>query len=72
MFDLIVVSDGEGLSYGEYEGDYNDISDGEVDFPFLSKEFAKSFVPQKVRRGVVNECCRKSCSLSEMHYYCGS
>ncbi|XP_018572597.1 bombyxin E-1-like [Anoplophora glabripennis] len=62
---------GETLAYNEVEDDYNDVSDGGFDFPFLSKEFAKSFVPQKPRREVADECCHKPCTIDEMRYYCG-
>ncbi|XP_018572613.1 LIRP-like [Anoplophora glabripennis] len=62
---------GDGFSYNEYEGDYNDISDNDVDFPFLSKEYSRFFVPQKIRRGIVDECCHKPCSINELRNYCG-
>lgn len=39
--------------------------------PFLSK-ISSALIPQyhRIRRGVYDECCRKSCSMSELQSYC--
>ncbi|KAJ8913946.1 hypothetical protein NQ315_015183 [Exocentrus adspersus] len=60
---------GYDLNFNEYDGEYNDVND-DLEFPFMSKELAKSLVPQKARRGVYNECCQKPCSMKELRYYC--
>ncbi|KAJ8931858.1 hypothetical protein NQ314_015188 [Rhamnusium bicolor] len=58
------------LNY-EYDDDYNGLGVNEIEFPFLSKELAKSLVPQKIRRGgIVDECCHKSCTINELRSYC--
>lgn len=41
------------------------------DYPFLPKRSAFDFITDGVnKRGVVEECCDKSCSLSELRSYC--
>ncbi|XP_059620044.1 LIRP-like isoform X2 [Phlebotomus argentipes] len=44
-------------------------------FPLLSRMMSNSMRPGQFRRfrrqGIIDECCRKSCSMSELRGYCG-
>ncbi|KAJ8948990.1 hypothetical protein NQ318_023014 [Aromia moschata] len=54
----------------DYDSEYRSRKP-ERDYPFVPKEWATSFIPQRLRRdGVVNECCYKSCSIEEMQTFC--
>ncbi|KAG5875269.1 hypothetical protein JTB14_033477 [Gonioctena quinquepunctata] len=50
----------------------NDIEayDGGLKYPFIPREQAESLVPIKSRRGVIEECCERSCSIQELETYC--
>ncbi|XP_023030027.2 insulin [Leptinotarsa decemlineata] len=50
----------------------NDLDSGEPKFPFISRDLAESMVPVKSRRGIIEECCIKSCSLNELRTYCAA
>nr|BBI47308.1 insulin-like peptide 1 [Gnatocerus cornutus] len=60
--------------YGEYDELFpngND-DDNQLDFPFLQKETANSFVPVRFRRkaGIVDECCHNPCTYKHLSLYC--
>jgi insulin len=61
-----------------YEYDYfpsESDEDNQLDFPFLERDTANSFLPIRSRRrraGIVNECCRNPCTLQHLSLYCGS
>lgn len=59
--------------------DYNDVypqsqfDDGEevFEYPFIPKEISNSIFPNRLRkRGIIEECCLKSCSIWELYTYC--
>ncbi|KAB0796941.1 hypothetical protein PPYR_11005 [Photinus pyralis] len=68
----------------ENNDDYDDtdslgyFDDSLMAFPFRSKERAKSLINFQYqkrkgdKKGVVDECCHKSCSLLEMRGYCAN
>ncbi|XP_044255143.1 LIRP-like [Tribolium madens] len=64
------------FAYNEYDEYFPNESDDEnqIDFPFLQKESVNSFLPIRFRRtrvGIVDECCRKPCTLKHLSLYCG-
>ncbi|RZB39997.1 Insulin domain containing protein [Asbolus verrucosus] len=55
--------------YGQIFPENDD--DGQLDFPFLQKETANSFLPMRMlKRGISDECCAKPCSLHHLSLYC--
>ncbi|XP_014280185.1 LIRP isoform X2 [Halyomorpha halys] len=63
-------------SYDDYYSDYGlldslEESKGDFRFPFHPKARALSALQYKrLKRGVHDECCRKSCSINEIKGYC--
>ncbi|XP_074038102.1 bombyxin B-8-like [Leptinotarsa decemlineata] len=49
----------------------NDLYSEELKFPFISRDLAESMVPVKSRRGIIEECCDRPCSINELQTYCG-
>lgn len=42
-----------------------------LEYPFMTKRSVYSILTDEVRkRGIVEECCAKSCSLGELQSYC--
>ncbi|RZC41225.1 LIRP [Asbolus verrucosus] len=62
------------MAYNEYDELFPSESDedSQLDFPFLQKETANSFLPIRLRRkvGIVDECCKKPCSIRHLSLYC--
>lgn len=48
----------------------NPIETDELGFEFFSKHEALSMLNYKQKRGIVEECCIKPCSRSELATYC--
>nr|BAV78812.1 insulin-like peptide 1 [Plautia stali] len=63
-------------AYSHYYSDYGlldslEESGADLSFPFHPKGRAMSALQYKrLRRGVHDECCRKSCSINEIKGYC--
>lgn len=50
--------------------DYDDNEDL-LEYPFMAKRSVYSILTDEVsKRGIVEECCDKSCSLKELQSYC--
>ncbi|XP_019875654.1 insulin isoform X2 [Aethina tumida] len=56
----------------EYNDGVEDMMGWEMSYPFLTEESARNFVPIKGRRGIVDECCYKSCSTEHLKLYCAA
>ncbi|XP_065159272.1 LIRP [Atheta coriaria] len=52
-------------------GYYNSyITDRPTAQPFINPREAKAMLRRK-RRGIINECCRNSCTITELKSFCG-
>ncbi|KAJ3657681.1 hypothetical protein Zmor_009468 [Zophobas morio] len=62
------------LAYDEYNEFFPSETDEDTqfDFPFLQKGAANSLLPMRFRKskGIVDECCRKPCTLKHLELYC--
>ncbi|XP_068918212.1 LIRP-like [Tenebrio molitor] len=61
------------LTYNTYDELFPSENDDDLDFPFIQKEAANSFLPMRFARsrGVVDECCKKPCTYRHLTLYCG-
>lgn len=70
---LVSVNDLFAYEYDYFPSESDE--DNQLDFPFLERDTANSFLPIRSRRrraGIVNECCRNPCTLQHLSLYCGS
>nr|QIJ58388.1 insulin-like peptide 3 [Pyrrhocoris apterus] len=66
-------SHGSWNSYGNELQQRADPESSNFKLPFHSKDKALSILEYRiVKRGVMDECCRKSCNLDEIKSYCSS
>lgn len=52
------------------EDDAAELEESGEEYPFISKRSALSVFTDVNKRGIVEECCLKSCSLAELQSYC--
>ncbi|CAG9856896.1 unnamed protein product [Phyllotreta striolata] len=56
----------------DYMNGVSDSFDDDSSYPFIGKSYGLSLLPNKERRraGIVEECCEKGCTRSELGQYC--
>ncbi|KAG5862702.1 hypothetical protein JTB14_021715, partial [Gonioctena quinquepunctata] len=63
---------GQYLDFEEESESYLGNWDNELDYASTRQEREQSLIPMKIRRVIVEECCRKPCSLEHIwENYCG-
>lgn len=67
------VSVHDWLNFDDYEFQDNDEINNELPPHYLPKESVNALLPmQRInKKGIVDECCRKSCSYENLRMYCG-
>lgn len=65
---LFVVNNNDVMEQYEYG---EDVPEEQYEYPFLPKRNAFMMLPnERSKRGIVQECCVKACTLAELQSYC--